>query len=181
MRQDLQMPPRRHLLASTLLLPVLLTACSGGSDEKTADPTATVGTLSASTSAARAQYAQAANGVCTRAVAAAKLIPQPRTNAEVVSAVKLTLAVGEEGLKGLNALTPPAEDLVSLKTAFLEPLAKQVTAFQTVIPKYEAAAASADPTAAFGKIADPGASVTVNLEYIEKYGMPSCAVFAGKR
>jgi hypothetical protein len=179
------MRPRLLPLVCLLLVPVLLSGCGDGDGDgdggKQVAPTPTPGQLVATASAARAEYAAAADAVCTRATAAGRAIGQPATNEQYVDAVKKSLAVGEEALKGLQALTPPAEDAAGLQTAFLAPLAEQVAKTRAKIPTYEAALKAPDVLAALRAIADPAASVTIDFDYVDKYGMPACAILAGKR
>lgn len=168
MRHDRRMRSRL-LLAPALLTALALAGCGGDDDEPD--------TLSAK----RLAYAKSAEGVCSRALAAGRTVPMPQTTDQYVASFKATAAVGQEGLRGLSALTPPPEDVEALKMAFLDPLAEQVARFQAAIPLVEAAAEASDPAEALGRIPDPGRLVTVNFDYVEQYGMPVCAQFLGKR
>ena len=142
---------RRALLLSTALL---LPACGGGED-------------------AKAAYVADAKAVCKEAAADKAALKTPSAPAEFSPYADQLVAIAEGAQRDLAALEPPADDRAELEERVLDPFADVVEEGRDFAAQVEAA--GDDQAALLALLGERPDAGEVDLDYLRRYGLKTCA------
>jgi hypothetical protein len=145
-----------------LVLLVLVTACSGSSSGKAADP--------------KASYIAKAEAICASAntaLADAKKQLPPNIGA-VPAYVHKLVDIARTNVTDLRAVTPPKSDSADVQAKLIGPLTQQLADGDAFAAKVDAAAKAKDNATLTRLVLDPPTKTRVDLTWMKSYGFTAC-------
>ncbi len=147
-----------------LLAPLALAGCSGSSEPEAPDP--------------KPAYVEAASQVCTSADEEFSVLPVPSAPSQFGPYLQQAVAIAERAQRELAELPPPPADRAELESKVLDPFAQLVTDGKAFSERVSAA--GTDDAALLALLSQRPTSAGIDREYLEDYGLRSCAEVIGK-